>query len=503
MRWRRYSEKLLLVVGRGSSCWAGTSKQIPFKYAFGCASCLQRRFSIHPTQNRKMPGRYLGQPSPVTHPHLLKPGEVTPGLTQVEYALRRHQLMSLIQKEAHDRGVTEHTVILLSNPTFYMTNDIPYPFHQDTNFLYLCGFREPDSILVLESIPGKSLPSHKSILFVPKRDQTRELWDGPRSGTDGALALTGVDEAYTTDEFKHLVPKLKDEGVTVWYDSAKPSHLQLHTDFLAPIVEVRCRSTNKVRAARQLIQHLRLIKSPTELELMMTAGRISSQAFIETMFSRKAPVDEAFLYAKFDFECRARGADILAYPPVVAGGNRSNTLHYVKNNQLIKDGEMVLLDGGCEFSCYVSDITRTWPISGRFTKPQAELYQAVLDVQKSCLKLCTVGMSLENIYSLMLTSIGQKLKELGILPKYYTDSQLFKVFTSRKRTPLHLSLFVGLACALRMMWQLHRKHHLSSLPTAQRRSTILSRFVLVTNKPALRPPPKFSAEKAAYCSYWY
>lgn len=138
-------------------------------------------------------------------------GEVTPGLSQVEYALRRHKLMVLIQKEAQDWDGLDHTVILLSNPTYYMSNDIPYVFHQDTNFLYLCGFQEPDSILVLQSIPGKALPSHKSILFVPRRDPNRELWDGPRSGPDGAIALTGVDEAYTIEEFRHLVAKLKGE----------------------------------------------------------------------------------------------------------------------------------------------------------------------------------------------------------------------------------------------------------------------------------------------------
>ncbi|XP_035166999.1 xaa-Pro aminopeptidase 3-like, partial [Oxyura jamaicensis] len=145
---------------------------------------------------------------------------------------------------------------------------------------------------------------------------------------------------------------------------------------------------------------------------------------------------------QFEFECRARGADILAYPPVVAGGNRSNTLHYVKNNQLIKDGELVLLDGGCESSCYVSDITRTWPVNGRFTKPQAELYQAVLDIQKSCLSLCSPGVSLENIYSLMLSLIGQKLKDLGILKSSVTESQFFKAV--RKYCPHHVGHYLGM-----------------------------------------------------------
>ncbi|XP_063178577.1 xaa-Pro aminopeptidase 3 isoform X2 [Chroicocephalus ridibundus] len=369
-----------------------------------CESCALRRFSIQPAQQKKIPNRYLGQPSPFTHPHLLKPGEVTPGLSQVEYALRRHKLMSLIQKEAHGWGGLDHTVILLSNPMYYMTNDIPYVFHQDTNFLYLCGFQEPDSILVLQSIPGKALPSHKSILFVPRRDPSRELWDGPRSGTDGAIALTGVDEAYTIEEFRHLVSKLKGESNIVWYDSAKPVHTELHSDYMQPLAEIKARNKNHIQGIRHLVQNLRLIKSPAEIERMKIAGRVTAEAFIETMFASKSPVDEAFLYAK--------------------------------------DGELVLLDGGCESSCYVSDITRTWPVNGRFTKPQAELYQAVLDIQKSCLSLCSPGMSLENIYSLMLSLIGQKLKELGILKSSITDSHFFKAV--RKYCPHHVGHYLGM-----------------------------------------------------------
>uniref|UniRef100_A0A8B9UIE1 Xaa-Pro aminopeptidase 3 n=1 Tax=Anas zonorhyncha TaxID=75864 RepID=A0A8B9UIE1_9AVES len=359
-------------------------------------------------------------------------GEVTPGLSQVEYALRRHKLMALIQKEAQDCEGVDHTVILLSNPTYYMSNDIPYVFHQDTNFL----------ILVLQSLPDKALPSHKAILFVPRRDPRRELWDGPRSGTDGAVALTGVDEAYTIEEFRHLVAKLKGESSMVWYDLTKPVHKELHSDYMQPLAEIKARSKNHIQGVRRLVQNLRLIKSPAEIERMKIAGRVTAEAFIETMFASKSLVDEAFLYAKFEFECRARGADILAYPPVVAGGNRSNTLHYVKNNQLIKDGELVLLDGGCESSCYVSDITRTWPVNGRFTKPQAELYQAVLDIQKSCLSLCSPGVSLEHIYSLMLSLIGQKLKDLGILKSSVTESQFFKAV--RKYCPHHVGHYLGM-----------------------------------------------------------
>ncbi|XP_025064733.1 xaa-Pro aminopeptidase 3 isoform X4 [Alligator sinensis] len=302
-----------------------------------CKFCFLRRFSIQPAQQRKIPNRYLGQPSPFTHPHLLKPGEVTPGLSQVEYALRRHKLMSSIQKEAKD-------------------------------------------------------------------------WGG--------------------------------ESNVVWYDYARPVHPQLHSEYLQPLTEMKTGSKNRIRGFCHLVQNLRLIKSSAEIERMKVVGRVTSQAFTETMFASKSPVDEAFLYAKFEFECRARGADILAYPPVVAGGNRSNTLHYVKNNQLIKDGEMVLLDGGCESSCYVSDITRTWPINGRFTGPQAELYQAVLEVQKSCLSLCSPGVSLENIYNLMLSLTGQKLRELGVLRRSIDENHFFKAV--RKYCPHHVGHYLGM-----------------------------------------------------------
>ncbi|KAJ8796035.1 hypothetical protein J1605_002797 [Eschrichtius robustus] len=174
---------------------------------------------------------------------------------------------------------------------------------------------------------------------------------------------------------------------------------------------------------------------------MQIARKLTSQAFIETLFASKAPVEEGFLYAKFEFECRARGADVLAYPPVVAGGNGSNTLHHVKNNQRIEDGEMVLLDGGCESSCCVSDITRTWPVNGRFTAPQAERYEAVLEVQRDCLTLCSPGTSLDNVYSMMLTLIGQKLKELGIM-KNIMENSAFKA--ARKYCPHRVGHYLGM-----------------------------------------------------------
>ncbi|XP_041093895.1 xaa-Pro aminopeptidase 3, partial [Polyodon spathula] len=342
-------------------------------------------------------------------------GEVTPKLTQTEFELRRHRLMGLVASQSAPSAPSPHAVVVLSHPTHTMSNDIPYPFHQNPDLLYLCGFAEPDSALLLVS--GSPSPRHRSLLFVPPRDPGRELWDGPRSGTDGAASLTGVQEACPTAELGRVLQQLAEDGCTLWYDEAHVTHPKLHDQFLRPLLEARGRSGNglQVRSPRALLHSLRAVKSTAEIELMKEAGRITAQAFRKTMGACEGPVDESFLFAKVREQSPAGGANFLAYLPVVAGGNRANTLHYVNNNQLIKDGEMVLLDGGCEYFGYVSDITRTWPINGRFSSVQAVLYQAVLDVQKSCVALCTPGVSLENIYSSMQRGIRDKLRELGIV----------------------------------------------------------------------------------------
>ncbi|XP_035603563.1 xaa-Pro aminopeptidase 3-like isoform X3 [Oncorhynchus keta] len=326
---------------------------------------------------RKVPPRYLGQLSPFTHPHLIKNGEVTPGLTQTEFDLRRQRLASLIEVQADRLGPTassnKHLVIVLSHPICYMTNDIPYPFHQNQDFLYLTGILEPDSALVL---CGTGRPD-QAILFVPRRDPARELWDGPRSGKDGAAALTGVERVHCTEELGLVLKSLK--GSTVWYDGSKPCHPGLHQTHVRPLLE----GGPIVRSLRPLTHSLRALKSPPEVALMKEAGRITAQ-----------------------------------------------------------NGEMVLLDGGCEYFCYVSDITRTWPVNGKFSPAQAELYEGVLEVQKACLSLCSPGFSLDHIYSTMLALLGCQLKQLGIVKGSTSDADTLKA--ARRYCPHHVGHYLGM-----------------------------------------------------------
>ncbi|KAM4535234.1 xaa-Pro aminopeptidase 3 [Fundulus diaphanus] len=408
----------------------------PRSRAAGCMWC--RHISVKPggLKPKTVPPRYLGQPSPFTHPHLIKHGEVTPGITQTEYELRRQKLALLIEAHADKLGPSassgNHVVIVLSHPTRYMTNDIPYPFHQNQDFLYLTGFMEPDSALVLY---GRARPD-QAILFVPRRDPGRELWDGPRAGKDGAAALTGIERVHSTEELGLVLNSLK--GTQLWYDASQPAHSRLHQAHVLPMLE----AGPVPRSLRPLVHSLRAIKSPAEVSLMQEAGRITAQAFRRTMALSQGDVDESVLFAKFDFENRIHGANFLAYPPVVAGGNRANTLHYINNNQIIKDGEMVLLDGGCEYFGYVSDITRTWPVNGRFSPAQTELYEAVLEVQRSCLSLCSPGVSLDHIYSTMLALLGRQLKRLGILKAGTSDADALKA--ARRYCPHHVGHYLGM-----------------------------------------------------------
>ncbi|XP_072225260.1 xaa-Pro aminopeptidase 3 [Leuresthes tenuis] len=404
----------------------------------GCILCPCRCISVKPggLTPKTVPSRYLGQPSPFTHPHLIKHGEVTPGISQTEYELRRHKLASLIEAQADRLGPSasssNHVVVVLSHPTRYMSNDIPYPFHQNQDFLYLSGFLEPDSALVLH---GKGRPD-RAILFVPRRDPSRELWDGPRSGKDGAAALTGIERIHGMEDLGLVLKSLK--GTQLWYDGSPPAHPRLHQTHVLPVLE----AGPTPRSLRPLVHSLRALKSSAEVALMHEAGRITAQAFRRTMALSEGDVDEAVLFAKFDFENRIHGANFLAYPPVVAGGNRANTLHYINNNQIIKDGEMVLLDGGCEYFGYVSDITRTWPVNGRFSAAQAELYEAVLEVQRSCLSLCSPGVSLDHIYSTMLALLGRQLKRLGILKAGTSDADVLKA--ARRYCPHHVGHYLGM-----------------------------------------------------------
>ena len=274
------------------------------------------------------PARCFGQPAAQTHPHLLQEGEVTPGITQTEYRDRRTKLMEKIAEstlyQPPHLSSCHHIVIIPSATRLYMAHDVPYPFRQDTDFMYLSGFLEPDSVLVLES-SSSALPDHRSMLFVPKKDARKELWEGPRSGTEGSVMLTGVDRAYNSEELQQYLTSFQQRypSATLWYNYRKPTHPTFHSKLFTHFLQEGV--FKSLESPKTILQQLRLIKSPAEMELMQKSNKIASEAFKETMKFSHAGVNEADLYAKVDFECRIKGAEMLAYPPVVAGNSSSSS----------------------------------------------------------------------------------------------------------------------------------------------------------------------------------
>ncbi|KAK8754430.1 hypothetical protein OTU49_016226, partial [Cherax quadricarinatus] len=357
-----------------------------------------------------------GQPTPLTHPHLVQPGEVTFGISYGEYSERRHKLMERLGKEEGKH----HVVILPATPKRYMIDKIPYLYRQDTDMLYMSGCLEPDCILVLHTLPGKRAPVHKSVMFIPHHDPCQELWDGPRTGPSDASGVWGVDAGLPLSELTHYLGQLESDlnSPTLWYHSQCSPNPGIHRQLQGWLLGGR---QGGMESPKFHIHALRVIKSPAEIELMRKTCRISGESIAATMRATRAPVMEHQLFAVVDYQSRMRGADYLAYPPVVAGGPRGNIIHYINNNQVINPGEMVLMDAGSEFRGYSGDVTRTWPVSGEFTSAQRDVYEAVHEVQEAVITACRHHPTLDQLFSAMCTRLGKVLQELCILPLNFTE----------------------------------------------------------------------------------
>jgi len=283
-----------------------------------------------------------GQPTSVTHPHLIKRGEVLPGISLQELKRRRSKLVESVMLTANVKNAHRQQIVVIpASSKVYISDKIPYVFRQNTDFLYFSGCQEPDSILVLTCMEDKSAYT----LFVRSRDEHSELWDGPRTGVEMAIEVFGTDYALPITEFERFLTLLiqEDKSSIVWYD---------HADVVQPILHKKlCQliklTDNQIFASPKILFHqIRLIKSACEIDLMRESCRIASDAIVKTIQSSKPEMSEHQLFATVDYECRMRGAEYLAYPPVVAAGRNANVIHYINNNQIIQSGDLVLMDAG-------------------------------------------------------------------------------------------------------------------------------------------------------------
>ena len=312
---------------------------------------------------------------------------------------RRQELLSRLSDNA--------VVIVSSNSEQKRNSDVNYPFRPDSSFWYLTGFTEPDAIAVFSN-------KNYSIFLRPK-DKTKEIWNGKRLGVKAAQKVLLVDNAYSIDDFLKTIHKLIDKNNFVYFDDFSTNKLNENiTSILA----------NVAKSLNPVISEMRLIKDSTEIQNMQTAANLTAKAHMTAMTKVSPGLYEYNVAAEIDAEFRTRNADH-AYPPIVASGENSCVLHYTENNKILNDGDLLLIDAGCESLGYASDITRTFPINGRFSKAQKQVYQIVLSAQKSAIECIKPGEKVNTPHEIACDIISRELTKLGIMKELNNLSEFY------------------------------------------------------------------------------
>ena len=322
------------------------------------------------------------------------------------YADRRSKLGAMLPKNS--------AVVIAGAAVQYRNADSSHAFRQDSNFWYLTGFNEPESTLVLLINESKDV---QSIAFVPKKDALKEIWDGYRAGPNGAVKDHGFDLAFDNTEIDEKLPDLLAGYNQVFYPVGKSQ--KLDADVIDWIKNARSKDRHSspidIADASSKIGNERLIKDKDEIEIMKKACQISAEAHVEAMKFVKPGMNEQELEAFYQYQFSKRGGRFAAYTPIVAGGENACVLHYVENSKALKDGDLVLVDAGCEFELYASDITRTYPINGKFSAAQLAIYEVVLEAQQKSIEAVTVNNNVMDSQIISEKVITQGLIDLGIL----------------------------------------------------------------------------------------
>lgn len=328
-------------------------------------------------------------------------------IKMTEYAKRRKQLIQKIGPNS--------ILILAAAPEVLRNGDAHYRYRQHSDFYYLTGFEEPEAVAIIA-------PKRKGgefILFNRVRDHEQEIWNGLRAGQDGAKKMFGADEAYPIHELAEKLPKLLEGREAIYYT------VGIDKDFdvilLDAVNKIRGRIRSGVETAfifkdvTDSLHEMRLVKSPAEVALMRKAADIAALGHIRAMQACRPGVHEYQLEAELTYEFQRHGAPNHAYTPIVGSGRNTCILHYISNNQPIENNALVLIDAGCEYQNYASDLTRTFPANGKFSAEQRAIYDIVLAAQLAAINAMKPGVPFENIHTITVEIITQGLLDVGIL----------------------------------------------------------------------------------------
>lgn len=305
-------------------------------------------------------------------------------------------------------------LVVFSAPELLRNNDVEHEWRQDSDFHYLSGFDEPGSVLVL-----RGGPEPRYVLFVRPRDPERETWDGPRAGVDGAVAEFGADAAYPLSELGDRLPELLGNLDSVFYrlgrERANDDTVLRALDGVRRLARKGIACPRAIVDPGSVLHEARLVKTPEELERMQRAAAITEVGHREVMARSKPGMYEYEAEAVLRGAFRRGGAERHAYAPIVGSGPNATILHYHKNDRLMLDGDLLLVDAGSEFEYYASDVTRTFPVSGRFTPPQRTIYELVLRSELAAIDATRPGVTLDEVHAVAVRVLVEGLIELGII----------------------------------------------------------------------------------------
>jgi Xaa-Pro aminopeptidase len=328
-------------------------------------------------------------------------------MNQSEFKKRRKQLMQRVGKG---------NIALISSAGVRVRNrDVDYPFRQDSDFYYLTGFNEPDALAVF--IPGRSQGEY--ILFCREFDEKKALWEGAHAGLEGAIKHYAADDSFPIDDIDDIVSGMLENKTKVFYPMGRDTDLD-HS-LQEWIRHIRSQSRSGVVAPAELasiepiVHEMRLFKSAAELKLMRYATQVSAQAHVKAMQLCVAGKYEYQVEADIVHHFMQSGLRNVAYPSIVAGGKNACTLHYTENSDKLKNGDLLLIDAGAECDHYAADITRTFPVSGTFSEPQALLYQLVLDAQFAAIEQIRPNVPWNAAHDASVEVLTKGLVKLGLL----------------------------------------------------------------------------------------
>ncbi|MBI2712199.1 MAG: aminopeptidase P N-terminal domain-containing protein [Bdellovibrio sp.] len=352
------------------------------------------------------------------------------------FKTRRQKLM-----DAHPGAV----FFFPSHPYLIRNSDVHFPHRQDSSLYYLSGFDEPESFLVLT--PDFSAARRfKTILFVQPRDPEKEMWEGERYGLDGALKTFGVDETYPIQELDKKLPEFLDGCERLYYKMGLQPGMDKR--ILAALETHRYTQGRSGRGllavvdSTEAVGELRLFKGSEEIDLLKKACDISAEAHKNAMRETRPGMNESEIEALIDFGFRRKGCERVGYPSIVAGGKNSTCLHYRSNNETLKEGDLLLIDAGGEFSYYTADITRTFPVSKSFSPAQARIYSLVLKVQKDAIENVCPGTTLTEIHARVCEGLVEGMLSLGLLKGSVRD--ILKSREYRRFYPHNTSHWLGM-----------------------------------------------------------